>query len=77
MRLTRKATSNVEAASQRQRKEGGKDYGQLSHAARVFSAMATSIMYAELDPRSDTQKIPYATTTFPIPKRHHKIRVEI
>ena len=68
MRLTLKATSNVEAASQRQRKEGGKDYGPLSHAARVFSAMATSIMYAEHDSKKRHPDHSLCDNNIPHPK---------
>lgn len=73
----RRATSNVEAVSQRRRKEGGRDYGLLSHAALVFSAMVTSTMYAELDPRSGNDVYPIATTTILIPKHHHDVHVQI
>jgi hypothetical protein len=57
-RLMRKATSNAEAASQRRRKEDGKDYGQSSLAELVSSVTATLTMYAETDPEAATEHLP-------------------
>jgi hypothetical protein len=54
----RKATSNAEAASQRRRKEDGKDYGRLSPVELVSSVTATLTMYAELDPEAATKHLP-------------------